>query len=210
MKKTNLILVFFFLILITSCTEPKPASKTEKDKAIDSVANREKMRDPKNYFKDCKLLLAEASKIDSVLYSETEVNQALGNKAIKAFTDYAYYCPNDSLSPIFLIKTAQIATSINNIPQAKTVLEKCIADYSKSKDITAAIFLLARLYDETTYLNNEEEARRLYQEIVDKYPKCAEAESAKGALKFIGKTDADLIKEFKKKEKRQTGDKKQD
>ncbi len=194
------LVTFCFLIFIYSCNPDKVSDK--KMSAVpDSSAHAKQYRDPKNYFRDCKLLLNEATRMDSTLYQQLEVNQALGNEAIKAFTDYAYYCGNDSLSPIFLIKTAQIATSLNNIPQAKIALDKCIADYPKFKSVSAAIFLLAQLYDEQNYLNNEEEARRLYQEIIDKYPNSAEASSAKGALKFIGKTDKEMIDQLKKEGK---------
>ena len=139
--------------------------------------------------------------VDSVLYTQTDVNKETANKAIKAFTDYAYYCGNDSLSPIFLIKTAQIATAVNNYAQAKIVLEKCISDYPKFEGVPTALFLLGSLYDEETYLNNEEEARRLYQQVIDQYPNSPEVESAKGALKFIGMTDREVMKELKKQSK---------
>jgi outer membrane protein assembly factor BamD (BamD/ComL family) len=124
----------------------------------------------------------------------------VANKAIKAFTDYAYYCSNDTVTPIFLIKTAQVSVSINNIPQAKLALDKCINEHPKFKNMPAALFLLAQLYDdENSYLNNEEEAKRLYQKIIDEYPKSDMVPSAQGALALIGKTDKQLMEELKKK-----------
>lgn len=175
---------FLILALIYACTNSKVSDKNNSSR--DSIIAGKQSPDQKNNFRDCKLLFTEATKWDSTLYQQLEVNLEIGNKAIKAFTDYAYFCGNDSLSPIFLIKTAQVATSLNNIPQAKIVLEKCIADYPKFKSVQAAMFLLAQLYDEPNYLNNEEEARKLYLEIISKYPNTPEAQSAKGALRFIG------------------------
>lgn len=139
--------------------------------------------------------------MDSVLMTQTEVDKAKANEAIKAFTDFAYYCENDTLSPMFLIKTAQVARVINNIPQAKVVLDKCIETYPSFKNRPAAMFLLAQLYDERTYLNNEYEAERIYKQIIDEYPKSDWALSAKGAIQFIGKTDEEILKELKKKRK---------
>ena len=194
---------FIILVLIYSCNNLSSPDKNIS-RADSSKSMPENYRNPKNYLTDCKLLYLEAAKMDSILFQQTEMNIATGKSAIKAFTDYAYYCPNDSLTTVFLIKTAQIATSMNNVPQAKTALDKCITSYPKSKDITVAMFLLARLYDEQAYLNNEEEARRLYQEIIDKYPKCAEAESAKGAIRFIGKSDEEMMKEIKKQNKKKS------
>ena len=131
---------------------------------------------------------------------ETEVKNELANKAIKVFTDYAFYCTNDSVSPVFMIKAAQIAQSINNIPQAKFILDKCIADHPEFKNLPAAIFLLGQLYDdENSYLNNEVEAQKLYNRIINEYPKSDLVPSAKGALLMIGKTDKQLMEELKRK-----------
>lgn len=194
MKKQFIIFSLFSLFISFSCSDKTDEKQTEAKGNYED----ELYRDPKNYFKDCKRLFGIAQSMDSTLYAQNELNNDLANKAIKAFTDYAYYCGNDSLSPIFLIKTGQVAMAVNNIPQAKLALEKCIQSYPKFEGVTAAMFLLAQMYDEENYLNNEEEARKLYQEIIDKYPNCAEAESAKGAIKMIGKTDKEVMEELKK------------
>ncbi|MDO9000933.1 MAG: tetratricopeptide repeat protein [Bacteroidota bacterium] len=173
---------------------PLEDTSVQSSKTSDSI-----IRSNKLYLSDCKKLLSEAKKMDSILLKEMEVKNDVANKAIKAFTDFAYYCASDSLCPIYLIKTAQVAQSINNIPQAKVVLDKCIVDYKNSIHRPAALFLLAQLYDEATYLNNEMEAKQLYQKIIDEYPKSDWAKSSKGALNFIGKSDSQIIDQLKKK-----------
>lgn len=191
--KQSFLIICFFSFLVASCGD----SNSEKKGNKDSTSNL----DPKNYFKDCKRLFGNAQKMDSILYTQTELDPTSANNAIKAFTDYAYYCGNDSLSPIFLIKTGQVATAINNIPQAQKALEKCLEAYPNFEGKTTAMFLLAQLYDEKAYLNNEEEARRLYEEIINNYPNSAEVESARGALKLIGKSDKEIMEELKKQAK---------
>jgi TolA-binding protein len=128
-----------------------------------------------------------------------EVDPASAAYALKAFTDFAYYCKSDSMSPVYLVKTAQVARAVNNIPQARTALDRCIEEYPAFRNRAAAIFLLAQLYDEPNYLNNEQEARKLYKEIVDEYPKSDWAMSAKAAIGFIGKTDEQIMQELKRK-----------
>ena len=140
--------------------------------------------------------------MDSVLLQETSVNEQSARKAIEAFTDFAFYCHSDTMSPIYLIKTAQVARAINAIPQAKMALDRCIETYLNSTHRAAALFLLAQLYDEPGYLNDENEARRLYNQVINEYPKSDWAMSAKGAIAFIGKTDAEIVKEFEKKQKK--------
>jgi hypothetical protein len=151
---------------------------------------------------NCVLLYNIARKMDSTVLAQMDLDIALANKAIKIFTDYAFYCESDSLSPVFLIKTAQISTSINNANQAKVVLERCINNYPKFKNKPAAIFLLAQLYDEPSHLNNEEEAKKLYEQLIYDYPKTEWALNAKAALGLIGKTDQEIINEFNKKTKK--------
>lgn len=193
-SKLGLVLMCLFIGL-GSCNENKKNDTKQTAIATDTLNNKE------NYFTSCKTLAANAAKMDSVLLKQTEIDTLSANKAMKAFTDFAYYCQSDSMSPIYLIKTAQIARAVNNIPQAKLVLDHCVNTYPSFKDRPAALFLLAQLFDEPTYLNNEFEAGKLYQKIIDEYPKSDWALSAKGALGFMGKSDAEILKELKRKNK---------
>jgi len=183
------------LILVLACGNPN--SKPEAGGGKNDSLSKTTVKTERN----CSALFAEAYKMDSLLLQATEPDQGVANKAIKAFTDFAYYCNTDSLSPVYLIKAAQVARAINNIPQAKIALDYCIDNFQGFRDRPAAMFLLAQLYDEPVYLNDEAEARKLYQKIVDEYPKSAWAASAQGAIKFLGKSDAELLKELKKRNK---------
>ena len=178
----NLFLVVISLSLFIACGNKQNSEKDSNEGNFKS----------QHYFGDCKKLFAEACYMDSILFSQTELDTVSAQKVIIAFTEFANYCQTDSLSPIFLIKTAQVARAINNIPQAKLVLDKCIADYPSFKSRPAALFLLAQLYDDNNYMNDENEAKRLYQKILDEYPDSEWAMSAKGAIAFIGKTDAQI------------------
>jgi len=198
--KSNLLLSLSIAIFIflSACSNSQSVDATVTKK--DSVANAsDSLNKPlKSYSADCKNLVVEAKRMDSLLLKEMEVKVDVANKAIKAFTDFAYYCSNDSLCPIYLIKTAQVAQSINNIPQAKIVLDKCVDEYPNSIHRPAAMFLLAQLYDEATYLNNEAEAKRIYEKIISEYPKSDWAKSSKGALNFVGRSDEQIMQSLKK------------
>lgn len=201
MKKVNSLYVLFtFLILFVSCTSN--SEKNEKQtKSQDSLANAAQPRLAKNFLTDCRKLFSEARRMDSILMQQTEIDITSAKDAIKAFTDFAYYCQSDSMSPVFLIKTAQVARVTNNMPQAKKALTHCIDTYLTFKNRSAALFLLAQLYDEKQYLNDENEAKKLYEQIITEYPDTDWALNAEGALKFMGKTDEEIIKEFNKKQK---------
>jgi len=190
----------FFLPLIFIACKPNTEKEVETVTIKDTIAVVATEAEDTTH--NCVKLYQKARSMDSTILKQMDLNIELANKAIKVFSDYAFYCESDSLSPVFLIKTAQIAMSINNANQAKVVLERCISNYPKFKNKPAAIFLLAQLYDEQSMLNNEEEAKRLYEQLVYDYPKSEWAANAKGALKLIGKTDQEIINEFNKKSKK--------
>ena len=196
MKTFFLLSLACLMNLLVSCSNKTVEKEIEGEvKEInDSTHNQSKI-----FLTDCLKLRTEAQLMDSVLLTQTEMDSNAANKAIRAFTDFAFYCSNDTLSPVYLVKTAQIAQAINNIPQAKVVLDKCIADYPNFKNRPIALFLLAQLYDEPTYLNNEQEAKLLYQKIIDEHPKSDWAQSAKGAIKFISLSDNQIMEQLKKK-----------
>ena len=151
------------------------------------------------YLDRCDSLRLRCKQMDEVLQKEQDVVITTANEAIHAFTGFAFYCVSDTMSPVYLIKTAQVARVINNIPQAKVALDRCIDTYPSFKDRAAAIFLLAQLYDEATYLKGEREARKWYQKILDEYPKSEWALAAASAMKLLGKTDEQIVQEFLKK-----------
>lgn len=190
--------VFILTILATcffvSCSVKNDGPADTKSETVDSSKTISK-----KFIVDCGQLKRDAIKMDSILLGQIEVDEPSAKKAIVAFTEFANYCDTDTLSPVFLIKTAQVARVINHIPQAKTALDQCIAAYPHFRDRPAALFLLAQLYDENTYLNNEQEAKALYQKIIDEHPKSPWANSAKGAIAFIGKSDKQIMEELKKK-----------
>ena len=182
------------LFLFCSCMSDVVS---EEKSSVDSLSQTPEV--VLSYTQNCTALYSEARKMDSILLGQTEVVNSSANAAMKAFTDFAYYCASDTLSPVFLIKTAQVARAVNNIPQAKVALEKCIENYPSFNNRAAAIFLLAQLYDEPTYLNNEHEAKKLYEQIISDYPKSDWAKSAKGAIQFLGKSDEEILEVLKKK-----------
>lgn len=185
------------LFLISACN-PSGKEETAQSTALSGSQKTEGQR----YLDACDSLRKEARYMDSVLLHAMDIVPATAGRAIKAFTGFAFHCVSDSMSPVYLIKTAQVARVINNIPQAKVALDRCIDTYPAFEQRPAAIFLLAQLYDEATYLNDEQEALKLYRRILDEYPKSEWVPAAESAIKFLGKSDEEIIKEFTAKQKK--------
>ena len=188
-----LLAAFVVFLMFYNCTGKKTEVQTSETKK-DSVNTGSSI-----YTNECRTLYLDALKNDSIILAATEVNPEVGNKAIKAFADFSFYCPNDTLAPIYLLKAGQIASSINNLPQAQICFEKCYKDFPKFKNRGAAMFLMAQLYDEVNLLNDEDKARELYGKIINAFPNTEWAQQADAARALIGKTDEQIIKEFEKK-----------
>lgn len=188
-----LLAAFVVFLMFYNCTGSKTEGK-EKTAAKDSVQNTNSV-----YTNDCRALYLDAVKNDSIILNANEVDPEVGNKAVKAFADYAFYCKDDSLAPVFLLKAGQIASSINNLPQAQVCFEKCYKDFPDFRSRGAAMFLLARLYDEPNLLNDEDMARELYGKIINMFPNTEWSKQADEARALLGKTDEQIIKEFEKK-----------
>lgn len=185
------VIVFFLFYNCTGEKKEELKSEVKKDSVINSGNSV--------YTNECRALYLEAIKNDSIILAATEMKPEVGNKAIKAFTDFSFYCKDDSLAPVFLMKAGQIATSINNMPQAQVCFEKCYQDFPNFKNRGAAMFLLAQLYDEVAFLNDEDKARELYGKIINLFPNTEWSAQADAARALIGKTDEQIIKEFEKK-----------
>jgi tetratricopeptide (TPR) repeat protein len=150
---------------------------------------------------ECSKFLTEAKRLDNILLKATVVNPEIADKAVKAFYDFSTNCKTDTLAPVFLVKAGQVSQSIRKYSQAQSYFKKCIEDFPKFKSRGAAMFLLAQLYDDATMLNDESQARALYDQVMREYPDSPYANDSKACIKNLGKTDEQLIQEFLKKNK---------
>ncbi len=194
-SKINFKIIISFLslaIFFTSCGGNNDQAKTEEVKKDTVIVNHG----------NCESYYQDAKKMDDVLMKETSVKKDLAERAINAFSLYANECKNDSLAPIFLLKAGQVAQSVGNFKQAEILLKQCNTEFQKFRNRGASLFLLAQLYDDASMLNNEVEAKKIYQEICTSYPNSAWERDAKASIANLGKTDEQLVQEFLKKNKK--------
>lgn len=180
-------------VLLASCNST-PKEQTEKVIAADSLSTTPDAG-------ECGKLYAQAKASDEILMRALTLDKTVATKAINDFNAYASVCKNDSLAPVFLVKAGQVAQAIGNFNQAQAMLNKCVNGYTQFKNRGAALFLLAQLYDDPKMLNNEEEAKKIYEQIISEYSKTSYATDARAAIQNLGKTDEQLIQEFLKKGK---------
>lgn len=148
----------------------------------------------------CGFYLKKCKRMDSVLMNATaSYNEKLAIEANNTFVKFALQCKNDSLTPMYLMKAAQLSESLKKLNLSEKYLQKIIDDYPQSKIIPAAKLLLAQYYADVNLLNQPTKAKVLLNEIIKDYPQTIWADNASAALKWVGKSDDEIIKELKKK-----------
>ncbi len=179
MQKINYFIFTLLIMFFVSCgNEEKPVE------AIIKV-------DPKIE------ILNKIKSLEDKMHKSMQVDNVIAGQALQVYYEYTITYPNDSITPDFLFKSGEIATAIQQYPQAyshyKTVCEK----YPKYKLIEESYFLQASILD--NYLNEDEKAKAVYEQLILLFPNSKYANDAKAAISNLGKSDADLIKEFQKK-----------
>ena len=194
MKIVTLLFSLLVSSFFVSCNNSNNAIKTEQTTTGEQVASFGNL--------DCLNAFKKAKKNDSILLHATNFNKIEAENAIVAFNEFTSTCKGDSLAPVFLVKAGQVAQSVGKYTQALSFFEKCINQYPNFKNRGVAMFLLAQLFDDSKMLNNEEEAKILYEKIIKEYPQTEWAINANACIQNLGKTDEQLIQEFMRKEKK--------
>ncbi|RLD48455.1 MAG: hypothetical protein DRI94_12505 [Bacteroidetes bacterium] len=148
----------------------------------------------------------EIQSIDSTLYAiKDSFNTVLAKQAMIKFADFAENYQNDSLAANYLFKSAQLAQSLNLGSQTIIYLDKIITKYPNFKKISTCYFLKGFVYD--NILQDIKNAKKSYQEFIDKFPNDDFVDDAAALLENLGKSPAELIKSFEDKNKKHLQDK---
>lgn len=180
MKDLKLALIVGLMVFIASCGNNQNAEKG----ANGEVPLREQY-------------ISQIKNLEKEMHQSTEINNNTANLAIKAYTDFVIIFPTDSLAPDYLFKAGEIATATKKYKQALMHYQAITTKYPDYKYFRESLYLQGFLLD--NFLNDDAGAKIIYEEIVAKYPDTNYAKDAKAAINNLGKTDEQLIEEFKKK-----------
>lgn len=168
--------LLFTVYCFSSCSSEKKDEKQNLIAQIDSL--QKKMVNPKSMALD---------------------NQ-LASKALTDYSDFVKKYPDDTAkSPEYLFRAAELANAMGQHQQAISFLAQVCKQYPQYKKIGDCIFLQGYYYQE--FLNDTVRAKQFYQELISKYPTHPFADDAQALMKMFGKSEADIIKGFEKKEK---------
>ncbi len=122
-------------------------------------------------------------------------NKGLAIEASDLYIDFVNKFPDDEKAPDMLFKAANINNRILLFEQAVLLCKKLYVDYPEHKKAPVCLFLSAFISE--NYLHNLDKAKTEYTEFLDKYPHHELAKDARFSIQHLGKSDLELIKEFK-------------
>jgi TolA-binding protein len=145
------------------------------------------------------VMLGQIKKYEAEMHKSMQLDPNTASLAVGAYSEFVRLYPNDSLSPDFIFKSGEISTANQQYKQALMYYETITTKYPSFKLAPESLYLQAYLLD--NFLNDEVRAKAIYEAVIAKYPSMPYASDAKAAIKNLGKTDEELIKEFEKKNK---------
>lgn len=149
---------------------------------------------------DAKTFLKEIDKLESKLRKAKEVKDEMpaAQDLVKKSQAFAEQFPDNKRTAEVLFKSADVARGIGAYGKAIQLwgqVWRKHPDFDKAPD---AVFMQGFTYENN--LQDFDNAKRYYLQFIEKYPKHSLREQAILALKNLGKSPEDLIKEFQKME----------
>ena len=126
-------------------------------------------------------------------------NKPKGDSLLKMYDDFITRFPADSLSPKFLFKAANLAITEGDGNKALSLLDKFIQKYPDNRKTPVCAFFKGYVYE--NILKNMDLAKESYLIYIEKYPDDAFVKDARMAIKNLGKTPEQMIKEFEAMQK---------
>ena len=175
MKKYLLIIIVPFILF--SCSESSNKDSTAKDKLLVQIMESEK-----------------------VMYNDTvsDLNVSVANNAITLYSRYANEYPDDSSSAEYLFRAAELSKALNKGKMALNYYEKVENEYPTYSKMPIVIFMQGFVNE--TLLSDYKTAKSHYERFIAKYPQNPMSKDLKTMILNLGKSDEELIKEFKAKE----------
>lgn len=171
----NIRTIYFAFVLLTLGVFSSCTSKNEKNALAESIRQNE-----------------------AVLFGDTlmRINDSL---AVKVYDQYLTYVKNyaeDTLSPDYLFKAADLANGLKRPMEAIDHYTALIHQYPNAKKSATAAFMIAFVYE--TGVQDKEKAKEYYKKFFDAYPSHPLSESARASYEQLvaGWSDEELIRRF--------------
>ena len=176
MKASRLILLFGVVaIIISSCNNQVNQKEKQGLNLTDSINHYEKLLFSNN---------SEKIKPQDAI------------KLADFYQSYALENEDDSITPFYLFKSADINMNMRRPQAAINSFDIILSKYPDFEKVPSALFLKAFIYEDQ--LKDLENASKYYKLFIEKYPDSDFADDAAISLQYLGKTPEELIEEFEK------------
>jgi len=139
---------------------------------------------------------AEINKMESELKVTQKVDSVSVIELLSAYQNFSSKYPDDSLSPEYLYRAAGLSSGFNRGTQSIDLFESIISAYPDYKKLPECYFMEAFTYENS--LGNIEMANKKYTEFLSRYPDHELADDARAAIKFLGKSPEEMVREFER------------
>jgi outer membrane protein assembly factor BamD (BamD/ComL family) len=138
----------------------------------------------------------EIAKMESELKSSPKVDSNAVTVLLNAYQNFASKYAKDSMAPEYLYKAAGLAVGFNRGTQAIDLYEAIIQKYPDYKKVPECYFMEAFTYENV--VGNIGKASEYYNKFLSKYPDHALAKDATAAIKYLGKSPEEMVRDFEK------------
>jgi outer membrane protein assembly factor BamD (BamD/ComL family) len=138
----------------------------------------------------------EIQNFEKSLYSQQtfSFNKPKGDSLLKMYDEFITRFPEDSLSPVYLFKAANLAITEGDGNKALAFLDQFIKKYPGHPKVPVCTFFKGYVYE--NILKNMDQAKESYLFYIEKYPNDDFVKDARMAIKNLGKTPEQMIMEF--------------
>jgi len=143
----------------------------------------------------------EIKSIETRLFGESSLgfNKASADTLINLYTNFAEKYPEDSLTPGYLFKAANLAMTMQDGPQALTLFNRILTKYPDDPKSSMSLFFVA--FVQENLMQNLDKAKETYLLFLEKYPESDFADDAQMSLENLGKSLEQILKERAMKQK---------
>jgi outer membrane protein assembly factor BamD (BamD/ComL family) len=141
-------------------------------------------------------MITKISKMETDLQVAPKADSNAVNELLGAYQNFASKYPKDTLAPDYLYKAAGLAVGFNRGIQAIDIYETIIKTYPEYRRVPECYFMEAFAWENV--VGNMGKASEYYNKFLAKYPEHDLADDAQAAIKFLGKTPEEMVREFEK------------
>lgn len=142
-------------------------------------------------------MMSKITKMEKDMQAAQKVDTAAVTNLLSAYQNFASKYPEDSLAPDYLYKAAGLAVGFSRGVQAVEIYESLIVTFPDYKRIPECYFMKAFAYENV--IGNIAKANEYYNKFLVKYPDHDLADDAQAAIKYLGKTPEEMVREFEQK-----------